>query len=145
MSNELMMAFKKNCLNYNEHNSYVKKIVCEILGYDENHMYNQMIADLYDKCLKENYFPYIMEEFQISSMMEIKLDQMSNEEKLQIANSIVDTYIKHIAINMANGDYAVAVLIFIHMNHYMKRFINYTDPMLVNEQLNDKLAIVKSR
>ena len=43
MSEELMMSFKEHHLKYGERNSYMKKMICDILGYDENHMYNQIL------------------------------------------------------------------------------------------------------
>ena len=48
MSEEIMLGYKKSLLNYCDRQTYVKMVVCGILGYDENNMYHQLVGEFYD-------------------------------------------------------------------------------------------------
>lgn len=138
MSEELMMRFKENCLKYNERSSYIKKIVCDVLGHDENHMFNQMVGELYDNYLKENYLPVAIEEFQISPMVENLLNKMNNDEQVAFSDNIVNGYIKPISILVVLEDYEGATKLFMGMNEYLRKYaIRFPSGLAIDQELEN--------
>lgn len=143
MSEEQILSFKENVLNYNERKSYVKTIVCDILGYDENDMHNQLVGEFYDKYLKEKFTPIAIEEYQITPMVEIMLSKMSNEEQKVIGNSLL-VYIENI---VANYNYVVtnydnqaiesAALMFAYMNNYLRKMMNNVGILAIDKQVEE--------
>lgn len=141
MSEEQMLSFKKNIPSYNERKSYVKTIVCDVLGYDENNMYNQLVGDFYDNYLREHFTSIAIEEYQISPMIEIMLSKMNGEEQKVIGNNIF-IYIQNVVANYSNGDLASATLMFIYMNDYLRKIMNNVGILAIdkhNAELKDKV------
>ena len=138
MSEEQMLKFKENVQMYNERNSYVKTVVCKVLGYDENHMYNQLYGDFYDQYLRSNdkLLPYVIEEFQISPMVENLLMNMDNEKRVVFAREIL-MYINQIVFNFKNEDLESAALMFIYMNNYLRKFMNNVGILAIDKQIDN--------
>lgn len=138
MSEELMMSFKEHHLKYGERNSYMKKMICDILGYDENHMYNQMLEELCDGYLVERFLPVAIEEFQISGMIEAKVNNMSEEKRTSLATNIVDGFIKPIAILVVSEDLEHASQMFMFMNDFLRKYvIKNTETLAIDKQINE--------
>lgn len=138
MSESQMLMFSDSILNYSERNSYVKYIVCDILGYDINHRYNQIYGEFYDKCLKENIqcSPYVIEEFQISGMIERLFENLNDEEKIGLAKEIFEKYIMGIILSFEHDDYNLAFLMFVRMNNYLRKMMDNIGILAVDEYIN---------
>ena len=137
MSEELMLGFKEKHLKYSERNSYMKKMVCDVLGYDENHMYNQMLEELCDGYLIERFLPVAIEEFQISGMLESKMHSMTEEKRTNLAINVVDGFIKPIAILVVNEDLEHASQMFMFMNEFLRKYvIKNTETLAIDKQIN---------
>lgn len=136
MSEELMLGFKKNIPSYNERKSYVKTIVCDVLGYDENNMYNQLVGDFYDNHLREHFLPIAIEEYQITPMVELMLSKMNIEEQKTLGNSLL-VYIQNIVANYANEDLESATLMFVYMNNYLRKLMNNVGILAIDKQVDE--------
>ena len=136
MSEEQMLGFKNNIPSYNERKSYVKTIVCDVLGYDENDMHNQLVGDFYDQYLKEYFLPIAIEEYQISPMVEIMLSKMTIEEQRELGNILL-SYIKNIVANYSNGSIASATLMFVSMNNYLRKLMNNVGILAIDKQVDE--------
>ena len=138
MSEELMNSFKEKCLKYNERSSYIKKMVCDVLGHDENHMFNQMVGELYDNYLKEKYLPVAIEEFQMSPMVEVLLNKMNDDEQVTFSTNVVNGFIKPISILVVAEDFDGASRLFMGMNEYLRKYaIMFTDSLAIDRELQE--------
>ena len=136
MSEEIMLGYKKSLLNYCDRQTYVKMVVCGILGYSENNMYHQLVGEFYDNYLKENYLATAIEEFQISPMVERLLTQMSKEEQTILANNLF-CYIQNIVENYKNEDYESATLMFVYMNSFLRNIMKNLGVLAIDKELDE--------
>ena len=136
MSEEIMLGYKKSLLNYCDRQTYVKMVVCGILGYDENNMYHQLVGEFYDNYLKENYLATAIEEFQISPMVERMLSQMTNEEQTIFANNLF-CYIQNIVESYKNEDFESATLMFVYMNSFLRNIMKNLGVLAIDNELDE--------
>lgn len=138
MSSEFMESLYNSILNYNERNSYMKLVVCNILGYSEDHMYNQLMGDLYEKYLRLNSDTksLLIEEFMITPMVIDAFIKLNEVERKSFATEILDGYIKPIIIFVNNENYESAAMMFAYMNRFVKDKIKYNNELLVDEETN---------
>lgn len=131
-----MLRFKVSIPKYNDRKSYVKTIVCDVLGYDENNMYNQLIGDFYDCYLREKVLPIAIEEYQITPMLEMLLLKMNVEEQKVLGNNML-VYIQNIVANYSNNDYESAALMFAHMNYYLRKLMNNVGILAIDKNIGE--------
>ena len=140
MSEEIMLGYKKSLLNYCDRQTYVKMVVCGILGYDENHMYHQMIGDFYDNYLKKYYLETAIREFFISNDVSNALLRMSDEEKNILANNLMGYIVPIVAcINNAEVNenaYEDAVYMFKGMNDFLRKTVKCMGVFTIESQLD---------
>ena len=103
----------------NEKCSYVEDILCKILGYSNEHMYNYMFGVLHDECLREKENSEIFKEIIISGLVENKLSVMSKQEQDLLAKKLLECYIKPLSLCVNNGDLELAKKFLASMNTVM--------------------------
>lgn len=138
MNEEIKKYLEEHTLSYNEKSSYIKKIICEILKYDENNGINQVIGEFYDGYLKKNFCMVVLEEFYLSPIVEARLDRMNEEEKVKLAKETFDTYIKAIVYNINNNDLVLATSLFYSMNQFIRRRVNYNNELMTDKMIYDQ-------
>lgn len=142
MSEEIMLGYKKSLLNYCDRQTYVKMVVCGILGYDENNMYHQRIGDFYDNYLKKYHLKTAIREFFISNDVAKALLEMSDEEKNILATNLMGYIVPIVAcINNAEVNenaYEDAVYLFISMNNFLRKTVNCKSVFVIEGQLGEQ-------
>lgn len=142
MSEEIMLGYKKSLLNYCDRQTYVKMVVCGILGYDENNMYHQRIGDFYDNYLKKYYLEIAIREFFISNDVAKALLEMSDEDKNILANNLMGFIVPIVAcINNAEVNenaYEDAVYMFKCMNDFLRKTVKCMGVFAIEGQLGEQ-------
>lgn len=136
MSEEMMLSYKNSLLNYCDRQTYVKMVVCGILGYDENHMYHQQIGEFYDNYLKEHDLVTAIKEFFISRRVENLLNEMTSEEQKIFADNLI-VYIQNIVACYKNEKYEDAAYMFKYMNNFLQRTVKSTGNFVIESQLDE--------